>query len=343
MCLKEDGRVLGCVSIKNQCSKDYFYPNQNYEIALGQFEGECRSAIKKVISGQHKGIVSKDILLLKSFLVLQKTRTQHEVKVFKEGMEQVRQYMNSLGMTDDLKAQFDTYENTDSNVVELLTYGFKSALEVTVDLKCKILVYEGVGSFITSDDPVIQYNPLLEQHKIFNYGLSAIGLLLLLPISPTSAIALYDESYYRIGNRKDLVVRFSCPKDLYWINLLTVLHADKAIYYLPNSFTSHELRSLIKQAKGIGQNEEMKMTSYVADDGKSELIHSYCNNFGIGATFSFLKTLDKARGVRFSNTIGVADYTRPYCLEWSIRNNKGYSTPPMSYSITKKKDSDGVE
>lgn len=92
------------------------------------------------------------------------------------------------------------------NVVELLTYNFKTSLDITVDLKCKILVYEGVGSFVTSDDPVIQYNPLLELHKIANYGLVAIGLLLFLPIYPTCAIVLYDEAYYKIGNRK-----YCCP------------------------------------------------------------------------------------------------------------------------------------
>ena len=113
---------------------------------------------------------------------------------------------------------------------------------------------------------------------------------------------------------------------------MTVLHADKAVYFLPNSLSSYELRTLIKHAKETGQTEEMKMSSYIADDGMSELVHSYCNNFSIGATFSFLKTLDKARGVRFSNTMSVADYIRPDCLEWCRLYNRGPSLPPMSFT-----------
>ena len=331
MCLKENAMLYSNVSIRNQCSKSYFYPDQEYEKALGKFEGECRAAIGKVIVGHYNSLIKKDFFILKAFLLLQKTRTQHKARIVRDGMEQVRQYLYSIGMVDSLKKQIDAYENTEKNVVELLTYNFKTALDITVDLKCKILVYKGDGSFLTSDDPVIQYNPLLESHKISIYGLSAIGLLLLLPISPTYAIVLYDETYYKIGNRKDSIVCFSNTRDLYWINLLTVLHADKAVYFLPGSHTHYDLDTLVAQTKRMGQGEEMKMTPYVAEDGKSELIHSYANNYTIGADFTFIKTLDKARGLHFGSTIGVADYTRPYCLKWSMRNNRGPSTPPMTF------------
>lgn len=335
MCLKENAMLYSNVSIRNQCSKSYFYPDQEYEKELSMFEGECRLTIGKVVSGQYKSLVQKDFFLLRSFLLLQKTRTQHEARIVRDGMEQVRQYLYSIGMVDSLKKQIDAFENTEKNVVELLTYNFKTSLDITVDLKCKILVYEGVGSFVTSDDPVIQYNPLLELHKIANYGLGAIGLLLFLPIYPTCAIVLYDEAYYKIGNRKELIVRISNPKDLHWINLLTVLHADKAVYFLPGSHTNYDIVALVNQAQGMEQGEEMKITPYVAEDGKSELIHSYSNNYTIGASFSFLRILDKARDLHFGSSIGIADYSRPYCLQWSMKNNHGPSTPSITFQRKK--------
>lgn len=113
MCLKENAMLYSNVSIRNQCSKSYFYPDQEYEKELSMFEGECRLAIGKVVSGQYKSLVQKDFFLLRSFLLLQKTRTQHEARIVRDGMEQVRQYLYSIGMVDSLKKQIDAFENTE--------------------------------------------------------------------------------------------------------------------------------------------------------------------------------------------------------------------------------------
>lgn len=331
MCLKESGRILDNVSIRNQCSKPYFYPDQDYEKALGQFEGDCHATIEKVLSGQFQTLTQSDFRVLKSFLLLQKARTLHEVRRFREGIEQVIQYVGSLGPSEELKKWLDGYENSEKDVVKMMMANFKDALDITADLKCKVIINEGDGSFITSDDPVIEYNPLLEPFKITNYGLAAIGLLLLLPISPKAAIVVFDGGYYKIGKQKQSIIKFNNATDLSWINLLTIFHADKAIYYLKESLAQNDIQGLVSRAKGFGKGEVMEMTPYVAEDGKSELIDSHSNHFAIGAKFSFLKTLDKARSIRFGNTLGVTDYSRPYCLE--VMNNHGDTppTPPMTY------------
>lgn len=331
MCLKESGWILDSVSIRNQCSKPYFYPDQDYEKKLGQFEGECYVSIEKILSAQFQTLTQRDFLVLKSFLLLQKARTLHEARGFRECIAQVMQYVGSLGPSEDLKRWLESYENSEKDVVKLMMANFKVALEITADLKCKVIINEGTGSFITSDDPVIEYNPLLEPFKITNYGLAAIGILLLLPISPKVAIVVFDGGYYKIGNQKQSVIRFNNTTDLSWINLLTFLHADKAIYYLKGSLTPNDIQGLVSRAKGFGGGEVMKMTPYVAEDGKSELIHSHSNHFAIGAKFSFLKTLDKARSIRFGNTLGVTDYSRPYCLEVMKYHDDAPPTPPMTY------------
>lgn len=333
MCLKESGRILDNVSIRNQCSKPYFYPDQDYEKALGQFEGECHLTIEKVISNQFQTLTPKDFLVLKSFLLLQKARTLHEVRGFRKGIAQVMQYVGSLGPSEDLQKWLDSYENSEKDVVNMMMANFKVALKITADMKCKVIINEGTSSFITSDDPVIEYNPLLEPFKITNYGLAAIGLLLLLPISPKAAIVVFDGSYYKIGNQKQNVIRFNNSTDISWINMLTILHADKAVYYLKGSLIQNEIQGLVSRAKGFGEGEVMKMTPYVADDGKSELIHSQSNHFAIGAKFSFIKILDKARSIRFGNTMGVTDYSRPYCLEMMKYQDYAPPTPPMTYHL----------
>lgn len=334
MCLKESGRILDNGSIRDQCSKPYFYPDQDYEKALGQFEGECHMAIEKVLSNRSQALTQRDFLVLKSFLLLQKVRTLHEVRGFREGIAQVMQYVGSLGPSEDLKTWLDSYDNSEKNVVKMMMANFKDALEITADLRCKVIINKGAGSFITSDDPVIEYNPLLEPFKITNYGLAAIGILLMLPISPKAAIVVFDGGFYKIGSQKQNVIMFNNATDLSWINILTVLHADKAIYYLKGSLTQNDIQGLVIRAKGYGEGEVLKMTPYVAEDGKSEIIHSHSNHFAIGAIFSFLKTLDKARGIRFGNSIGVVDYSRPYCMKVMKYHN---DTPPVPHMTFHKK------
>ena len=107
MCLKDSGGIIHNVSIRQQCSKAYFYPDQEYEKALGSFEGDCRNAISKVISGDLRALNQKDYSLFRLFLLLQMTRTQHKVRVFRGGMEQFRNHLNMTGITNDLKVKYE--------------------------------------------------------------------------------------------------------------------------------------------------------------------------------------------------------------------------------------------
>ena len=137
MCLKESGRILDNFSIRDQCSKPYFYPDQDYEKALGQFEGKCHMTIEKVLSNRFQALTQSDFRVLKSFLLLQKVRTLHEVRGFREGIAQVMQYVGSLGPSEDLKKWLDSYDNSEKNVVKMMMANFKDALEITADLRCK--------------------------------------------------------------------------------------------------------------------------------------------------------------------------------------------------------------
>ena len=171
----------------------------------------------------------------------------------------------------------------------------------------------------------------MEHHGKPNYGLSAIGLLLLLPLSESHAVVLYDGDTYKIGNRKDQVVSFDSAQDLYWMNLLTYLNANNAVYFKPGTNDIHTIMSLAQTAKAIGQSKQTKFETFLAEDGQSELLHSYDQNFYIGAEFSFIKTLDKARGFKLGDTISVTDYSRPYCNALYMSSFPDPPVPAMRY------------
>lgn len=334
--LIEAERLLPCVSIKNQCSKDYFYPDLKYEENLGKLEQQCRCVIQAIVSDRSHSFSRSDLFWLRAFTILQKSRTQHEAHIFKDIIEKTRDYMRSIGLDDKVMNTIDGFENSDKNAVILLSKTFGIGMEMTGDLHCKILSFVGSGSLLTSDDPVFMYNPFLETRGKPNYGLSAMGLILFLPLSDRHAVILYDGNVYKIGQKKKQVVEFDNPEDLMWLNLLTVLNADKTVFFKQGTQDLQSLIQLVRKAKSIGQSKEMKLEALEAEDGGSELIHSYTDNFYIGAGFSFVKILDKAKSIHFGDTIGVLDYTRPSCNTSSMYQGRPAGRiPSMTYKPKK--------
>ena len=330
--LLEAEELLPCVSIKNQCSKDYFYPDLEYEKNLGRFEEKCRSVINEVVSKRKESFTHDDLFWLRAFTVLQKSRTLHEAHIVRNAFEDIRQYLRSEKMDDKLKSIVEGFENSERDAVAILSMSFKTGMEMSGDLCCKILTYGGKGSFLTSDDPVFMYNPFLESRGKMSYGLAALGVILFLPLSDRLAVVLYDGNVYKIGQKKKQVVVFDNPDDLYWLNLLTVLNADKAVFFKQGAQDLQSLIGLVRKAKSTGQSKGMKQEVLEAEDGHSELIHSYTENFNIGARFSFIKTLDKARSIEFGSTISVTDYTRPYCNTLSMfQERPSAKIAPMTY------------
>ena len=330
--LLEAERMIPQVSIKDQCSKDYFYPDLEYEANLGRFEEQCRHIINDIVT-ERKSLFSKsDLFWLRAFTILQRSRTRHEAAIVRDSFENMREYLKSQRMGEDLKHFIEGYDNSERSAVTLMSATLKAGIEITGDLCCKVLKNVGKGAFLTSDDPVFMYNPFLETRGKMNYGLSAMGLILFLPLSERHAVILYDGGTYKVGQKKKHVVEFDNPRDLYWLNMLTVLNADKVVFFKQDTQSQLFLINLAKRAKSTGQGKRMKLEPLEAEDGRSELIHMYTENFYIGADFSFVKLLDKARNIHFGSTIRLTDYSRPFCNAWQMLQEQPHvKIPSMTY------------
>ena len=193
---------------------------------------------------------------------------------------------------------------------------FQTSMNNCADLMLKIIINTTPRPFITCDDPLLTYNKHLERLEYHNYGLSSNGLILLLPISPTHALVLYDSNTYKLGTRKEFYVTVSNKKDIEEICLLTVLHACQTVYIKNGSTTHHELTELTERATKYTQSELMRLESFSSESDKSELLHSYSEHFHIEAQLNFLKELDKAKAIRSLNkrSFCVTDIMRPHCM-----------------------------
>jgi hypothetical protein len=73
--------------IKNQCSKDNFYQDKNYEIALSELEADTSVIFDKIMNKED--LSSKEKFIARAFMLLQETRTKHSADLFQEGFKQV--------------------------------------------------------------------------------------------------------------------------------------------------------------------------------------------------------------------------------------------------------------
>ena len=301
--------------IKNQCSKDNFYQDKNYEIALSKLEADTSAIFDKIMNKET--LSSKEKFIERAFMLLQETRTKHSADLFQEGFKQVTTYLELQGISDEFKPTFEKLKVDSSEAIELMKSLFQTSMKNCADLMLKVIINTTQLPFITCDDPLLIYNKHLERLEYHNYGLGSNGLILLLPISPNHALVLYDANTYKLGTRKEFYVAISNKKDIEEICLLTILHANQTVYIKNDSTAPHQLSEFVERATKYTQSEKMKLESFSSDSDRSELLHSYSEHFHIGAQLSFLKELDKAKAIRSLNkrSFCVTEIMRPHCIK----------------------------
>ncbi len=102
----------------------------------------------------------------------------------------------------------------------------------TQTLELKLLRVCAHDKLITSDNPVVALNPFCAgtapQRSFAGYSRS--GFQLILPISPTTCILIYDPKVYKIGGRKQRVVDVE-SSDVELLNSLQIQSAEQCIYF----------------------------------------------------------------------------------------------------------------
>lgn len=315
--------------IKNQCSKDNFYQDKNYEIALSELEADTSVIFDKIMNKED--LSSKEKFIARAFMLLQETRTKHSADIVHRGFNLMTTYLESRGISDEFKPTFEKLKVHSSDAIEIMKSMFQTSMNNCADLTLKVIINKTKLPFITSDDPLITYNKHLERLEYHNYGLSCNGLIILLPISPTHTLVLYDANTYKLGTRKQFYVPVSNIKDIEEICLLTILHASQTIYVKNGSIDYYQLTKLTNIASKYIQSENIELESFSSDEGKGELLRSYSEHFHIGARLDFLKELDKAKGIKSLNkrSFSVTQIMRPHCIK--LLDQKEYRDQGLSF------------
>ena len=305
-------------SIRNTVSEDYYYDdkisiesgNQTIEATLEIIETGASVAIKKLIQDGRKLLSPKDQQFLYSFIGLQILRTKPYANKTKEVLDSYLKELNSQ-IRDRLPNSEFVFIGKPQPHKESLKQAAAMNLSL-LDLRYKVLEISIPDTFfLTSDNPVSQFNTFLYSHNIYNHGPALIGSLVFLPISPLKGILLYDSQIYKIGTRKSNIVQIMQKSDVESLNLLTCLNAHEVLLYNPINQPYFCFSNLIERVNTLRDIERKKHKPiYVSG---TENVFAYIPQKDIKTELSFVKVLDKARRYQLQKIIWNPILIRPTC------------------------------
>ena len=230
-------KIIENAPYRKQCYEDYYYGDDEvWEEKLGAIESSAVLIIAKINKQSNYYPDVEEIKILKKFILYQRYRT-------------IRNKDNLLNMRwDGAKTYVEMNlrkegKYVSENTLKVLKKEFEKrydriipqpALEITAnlldnieDLKLLIIQYNNkTHNLISSDNPVIFYNPFYKRAV----GLINAGLIILLPISPSKLIVIFDSKMYqRYKNNK--IVKLTNENEVKMLNIFQLIVAKEIVYF----------------------------------------------------------------------------------------------------------------
>lgn len=241
-------RVIGGRGIKGQCQEDYFFGKDSFADQMLQ---EIESKVAPVLTIVARDLVwneeqLKTLRLLTAQLYL-RSRKGREVEKLLPRFVADKVITNAIargelpapqgGWSADM---MDFKGVPETRVGRILSLFLESGT-----LTLKILTPPAGKFFITSDNPVVALNTFAADAKSLNsyVGFAQSGFLLLLPLGPEACAFFYDPNVYKVGGRRQSVVRLTAS-DVDLVNSLQVQSAEECLYS-HDPATEPELKRLV--------------------------------------------------------------------------------------------------
>lgn len=235
MLLVKSGKHVARAPITTACQIEHFYGKDlALEHALRRIETAADPVIRGIVgeAGVPLPMTAAMTALLR-FVGLQMGRTPDSVALH---AEQATAWMRTAARTHpEFPNQFDSAID---DVVVRLPDGWiavalntaNNGIPLICDLRAKVLVTP-TPAFITSDSPVVLHNRWAGPNALASIGLTSVGLLLFLPLSPRHLLVLFDTDVYRVGASADDYVTVDDEEEVYALNALQAEGAVSQIFY----------------------------------------------------------------------------------------------------------------
>ena len=221
-------------SLNSVAFREYLYGKDLViENIFEKLEGKWAEAFKAIIS--NKDVSEKEaaeiVYQIMSFIAFQNSRTLRVYDTQKESGDFLTKFTYEHSASDDsAKELLQRYLPNGYNPMEAPFNTSISTIETFKDLSPLLIENKSAVDFITSDNPVVLYNKfLVDRGYEGNYGLSAIGLCIFLPLSPKICICLFDPKIYFSTNNE--MACGICEETVQELNKLFCRNAYEFIFF----------------------------------------------------------------------------------------------------------------
>jgi hypothetical protein len=237
-------------------SQNFFYDQDNsIEKFLNEIETPTSRLFEQVINGNFRILENEDNKsLLMTFIssLLQRTPS---------ALEKANEFINT-NLNEGIVRQLLSLNGYDPNEANNGYFEFPQLVsDITLegvinsilikDLNFQIIKNETNLEFCISDHPVFTYNWLYRDldHPSVT-GITAKGVQIFLPLSPSITLCLYDSHIYKYGQKNQLITHVSNVNDIEIMNSFQIINSYSIIGFNAISTESH-LKQLYKINKEI--------------------------------------------------------------------------------------------
>ena len=301
-------RGISNCSIKTQAQEKNFYgADGEMEGLLERLENLAAPVVLKILRTHElpaRDTIDYDNLFVFSFL--QSERTRGAVDEMHEALDSLLQRIiepdAKLGSKDE--KHLLRSENPAAHIVSIAAQVIWQAY----DLKLGLLVNESNRKFITSDVCTVRCNQFFEKrdHPGEQLGFASKGLQLFVPLSPTVMLIFYDSWAYKVGNRKDKVIKVKNCNDVDQLNMLQVVNCGQVCFH-NNDIAPIYLRQLSKRSARFRLEDRSVTTSFIEEpneNGQTSALHLTRKKARkSGLELSFIKEPQRAKSCKLTNHV----------------------------------------
>jgi hypothetical protein len=231
--LTEQERFVFRASIRDQCSKPHFYMTKGgLEKVLNEgVEAPAANAIARITNDPWAfKFRSQDYHVLLRFVRVQSVRT---MRAFSEQEDWMKVIQSRRGLPTWDDSNISSLGNTEPQAAKFFRMLYAVfTYPILIDLFPIIITNNTSKEFIVSDNPVVLCNSAATSNNCTGnvIGFAASGLQIVLPLSPTVAIVLYDRLCYRRRKLAAQVVS-ALEEDMDELNFAQADSAGYCIYF----------------------------------------------------------------------------------------------------------------
>lgn len=299
------GATVRQASIRGQASKSRFYGRDEVEKALGDIEGACSSALRKLVEHRNPTqLGQEDVRLILTWLALQRSRTMAARHIGQPMHDRFLRLHLEMMVNNDTeldegqrKELLSSLDAVAADPVQSQLMDMKVAMEIAdglSDLLPVLLVNRTNRPYIFGDAPVVLYNGFYRNVRLRGVlGFDTPGLMVFFPLGPTLLLMLLDVACYDVKRIHDHQIQIRELRDVVELNKLQIHAASSCVYFHDFRFSSY-VAELWRQERGSLTKHAGAVVAAPGVDASTgepigDIVHSFQPQLQYVLSLSFLK------------------------------------------------------